>query len=301
MAETVIRYRGKRDDLIRKLRELPGVFAGRIPDPNKITESVLMAAGVTLLGKVQDSYVTKSEGGTDAMGITWQPLSPVTLSLRRKGTTSAKAMVKLGKMFKDAPKSRQRLIRRNYQKLKELYESDMAERGKPGSRAKRAAIRILHLTKPYITEARFKKTLAELNRSDFLKTIRGKKKLKTAREMIRDREAIKRTSLAGAFALILRDTGRLLNSLSPEHRGSVDQQLKIAPGVLTVGSNVSYFVYHQSNEPRKLKKDGTPILPRRQVLPDETHPMPDSWKNAMGSTIVNAISSKEFWTSYLSI
>lgn len=295
---TVLRYKGSRPQLLKELKALPRVFAGKEPDRGAAVESVMLAGGLTLLGRVQDAYEIKSAGGIGDDGIQWAPLSPVTLALRRKGPGGAKAIVRLGKSFKNAPLARQKLIRRNYQRLRDLYESDMSVRGHPGAQSKRVAIRILKLTKPYITPDHFKKTLAELNRSDFLKTIRGKTRLKTAKQMVQDRAAIKRTSFVAAFALILRDTGILLGSLSPDVRSS-DMINKFEPGALTIGSNVEYMKYHQSSAPRKLKADGTPRLPRRQILPDDDKPIPPTWWVAVVGTIRQAMAQPQFWTAYL--
>ena len=63
---------------------------------------------------------------------------------------------------------------------------------------------------------------------------------------------------------ILRDTGRLLNSLSPGLPGNI---LDSRPGEIIIGTNVSYAQYHQS---------GTPRMPARPLWPPP-RTWPASW------------------------
>lgn len=82
---------------------------------------------------------------------------------------------------------------------------------------------------------------------------------------------------------ILRDTGILLNSLSP----GVDppfQVLRTEPGVVIVGTNVTCAKYHHSDKPRKMKKDGTPKLPQRRLWPTV-----DKWPSKWTGLIVKKV------------
>lgn len=79
---------------------------------------------------------------------------------------------------------------------------------------------------------------------------------------------------------ILRDTGVLLNSLTPgiltqdgyeppQLEGGDEQIFEVNPGVVIIGSDVAYAAAHNFGIEGK--------LPRRQFLPDEEKPVPALW------------------------
>jgi hypothetical protein len=86
-------------------------------------------------------------------------------------------------------------------------------------------------------------------------------------------------TLGGRQVEILRDTGVLLNSLSPgtlegeqytkpEGEGGEEQIFELGDGYIAVGTNVAYAGPHQH---------GTKHIPARPFLPDEDHPVPQIW------------------------
>lgn len=258
-------FRGTREELNAAVKRLLAVMAGKETDPTGRVDQMMTAVGLEVLGKIHDAYAEKSQGGMDQLGITWPPLSQVTLALRRKDSSTA-TVERAKSELKNLPLARRKLIGIQYSRLFKLYT---AAKGQFSDRkslmARKYARRLVELMKPYIAPGRYKKLVGELSKT------------------LPDPRA-RRLAIAGATALILRDTGRLLNSLSPQFSGP-DRILRVAPGTVTVGSNVRtktgipLLALHNSSAPRKLKKDGTPKLPRRQVLPDLQHPMPDSWKH----------------------
>lgn len=66
-------FRGTKEQLKALLRQLPGILAGTAPDPTGIGERLRIRMGNAFLAKVQNEYILKSTGGTDAAGITWEP------------------------------------------------------------------------------------------------------------------------------------------------------------------------------------------------------------------------------------
>lgn len=273
-----IRIVGNRSEVLQRIKDLPAVLAGRIPDAHGVADGLLTAMGVAVLGRVHDSYVTKSTGGTDEMGIRWQPLSPVTLALRTKNS-SAKVAARLAKDVPTLSPARRRLFLHHSTALRELYRAETLGSA-DGLAARRHAMKLLELMRSNISPTRYARLRGELSKEQ-------------------KPERAERLVLAGAMAEILRDTGRLLNSFSPEVV-SPDRRLEVRPGRIAIGSNVEYFKYHQSPEPRKKKADGSDKLPRRQVLPDESHPMPESWKDDMRSSLVASLRDPNFWIHYLS-
>lgn len=269
-------FHGRKADLIARLKQLGPILSGKAPDPGDIATDLLMPMGVALLGKIQDDYVKKSEGGTGEIGGRWAPLAASTLAMRRKGPTGAKAVAKLKRAARQVPAERQRLIQTHYNRLLELYRGG---EGTPGAAARMHARHLLRLMTPYMAAGRVKRLERELTQQQQPKQQR-------------------RLALAGAFSLILRDTGRLLNGLSPQ-LNSPDRQLIVTPGAISIGSNVDYLKYHQSSLPRRMKADGTPRLPRRQVLPDDQTPIPESWRQEMSAAFADGLRSEGFWRKFL--
>lgn len=272
-----IRWHGSAEELRDRLDRLGSFLTGQEPDQGGIVQQLQLAVGTELLGKVKTAYTDKAEGDTDEMGISWPALAASTLALRHKGT-SARVVKKLGDSIPNLPKHRQRLIRQQYLRLVELYRAEEFS-SKAGARARRVAQRLLRLMRPHITAARYKKLTKEL-----------------AKPLRHDQAQA--LAIAGAFSLILRDTGRLLNSLTPGTK-SADQVLESEPGQIAVGSNVDYLKYHQSDRPRKKKRDGTDRLPRRQVLPDDAKPIPPGWWADMLAVYSRGLASQPFWQGFL--
>lgn len=82
-----VSFHGSRADLMRIMRQVPAVLAGRAPDPWGIAHGLQLRLGVGLLSKVQQSFIQKSRGETGDDGVTWPPLKRATIAQRR--TTSA--------------------------------------------------------------------------------------------------------------------------------------------------------------------------------------------------------------------
>jgi hypothetical protein len=216
-----------------------------------------------------------------ATGQPWEPLAPTTLALRRKNA-SAKTVAKLQRAFSSLPAHRQRLIKRQYQRLVQVYGDTAALGTHNSGRLRRAALGILERMRPNITPGRYKQLKTELKKKTPL-------------------EKAERLAVAGSYALILRDSGRLFNSLGPALRGGGEQLLAVTPGQVVVGSGVKYGDYHTSPKPRKIsKRTGKPKLPRRQFLPDDLNPMPATWWTAATTALTRGMVTPSFWATYLS-
>lgn len=283
MSVTTIRIRGTRAQVVNRLLQIGPTLAGKVRDIQGIVPEAFVAMGLAVLGMAHAHFDRLSQGGRGDDGTEWPDLSPVTLGLRDKNT-APKAIQGLMEEVKNAPAYRKRMFERNLNKMKALFEvggggNESANIDAPGIRKK--ALRILELMKPYITEARYERTKKQLE----LRGPKGKKR----------RQYFERVAVASAGALILRDTGRLFNSLSPILR-TEDQIVKASPGAIEIGTNVEYAKYHQSNEPRKLKADGTPILPRRHFLPDT---MPEEWLKEAAKTLKEMVVSPAFIVRFL--
>lgn len=264
--------------VINKVANLEKYLSGELPDDTGAIRDALTAVGLVTLANVHNHFNKLSQGGTGDDGTVWERLSVVTLALRRKDTGISAISRMLdeltGKNGKASP-SRRRMFLNNAKRMRAFYERG-ADRA-----ARRRALKILELMKPYISDTRYNKTKKELE--DIGK---GKK----------SRKAVNRLIMASAGALILRDTGDLFNSLEP-YLGAIGQIFNLGPGWVEIGTKKSYAKYHQSPEPRKLKADGTPILPRRPFIPDK---IPQSWYDDAVNTLRSILGSANWMLKFLS-
>lgn len=264
--------------VINKVANLEKYLSGELPDDTGAIRDALTAVGLVTLANVHNHFNKLSQGGTGDDGTVWERLSVVTLALRRKDTGISAISRMLdeltGKNGKVSP-SRRRMFLNNAKRMRAFYERG-ADRA-----ARRRALKILELMKPYISDTRYNKTKKELE--DIGK---GKK----------SRKAVNRLIMASAGALILRDTGDLFNSLEP-YLGAIGQIFNLGDGWVEIGTKKSYARYHQSPEPRKLKADGTPILPRRPFIPDK---IPQSWYDDAVNTLRSILGSANWMLKFLS-
>jgi hypothetical protein len=275
-----IRYTGDPADVARKFADLPRYLAGELPDATGAIRDALTAVGLSVLANVHEHFRLLSEGGRGHDGSVWEELSAVTLALRRKEYTPA-AIARLTNEFAkgvpwEVPKHRRRLLQRQAKALREFYTSP----GAPARAKRRRALRLLELMRPHISKTRYNKTKSEIEKLRNWADPKGK---------------LRRVVFAGAAALILRDEGALFNSLEP-HIGAADQHFAAGPGWVEVGTTLSYAKYHQSPEPRRLRADGRPVLPRRPIFPDA---VPKKWLDDAREALRRVISTRAWVVKFL--
>ena len=56
-------------------------------------------------------------------------------------------------------------------------------------------------------------------------------------------------------------------------------------GGVRVFNPTTYAMYHQSDGPRKVRKDGQPILPRRMMVPDSKMGVPIAWAQMLNNAM----------------
>src|SRR5262245_1258321 len=79
-----LRLRLSRERARAALLALPGVLAGRLPDPGGTVRQLAEAVGVEALSIIKQEFVVKARGGTDGAGIVWKPLSPAYVAYKRR-------------------------------------------------------------------------------------------------------------------------------------------------------------------------------------------------------------------------
>lgn len=267
-----LRLQMTRPEFVARLRDFPGTFTGRVPDTSRIVEPVVMAGALAMLARLYAHAMRLARGGTGDDGIRLEPLKAPTLALRQKVTTKSALSRLVSEVRKQGP-ARRKLFLTQLKRARTVFSD---------ARQRRVTLSILRRIKPTITEKRYNE-LFKLLHSKPPKLSRRPKNASPRQNALYDRlDTIKLKkyqkklnvfAFAAAGALILYDSGRMVGAFSPAYQGG-DQKREVKPGGFTLGNNVDYFVFHQSDEPRKLGKDGKPRLPRRNLIPDV---IPDSW------------------------
>lgn len=239
-----IYFKGNRADLRRILGGLPGILAGRAPDPLGIALGLKLRVGVAVLSFIQDWFDTKADGGTDPGGVKWAPLSKAYLAYQRRFGKNEQKDLATGaglnpKLNKFAPGGKKGLLTEmELKSWRGIYSTTLARLRFAG-----------------VPEARAKNIAA------------GK-----AWAIMKDRGAKTKLEVFGNRKVqILRDTGILRNSLSPgiedQPSGANEQIFDVTkPGEVIVGTNVPYARAHH---------EGRGNVPKRPLWPD-----PEDWPEA---------------------
>lgn len=83
MAERLVRFRGTRADLYRRIDQMRrDLSEGRLVSSGG--SSLLVRIGLAVLQKAHEQFKLKVKGGTDDGGVRWPPLSRYTLQKRRR-------------------------------------------------------------------------------------------------------------------------------------------------------------------------------------------------------------------------
>lgn len=247
---TKIYFKGTKPEARELVAKLRNILVGREPDTLGVAKGFQATIGFAALTDIKESFITKSRGGTDEMGITWQPLSKRYLAYgRRLGPGEGPELKRasgLGRGHRLAPGQN-----------KGLLTADQLKRWRT--------------IFAYMT-ARFSLTMTM-----------GEAKAKAAAvawAKLKAEGAKTKLDVYGNRTVdILRDTGVLLNSLTPgqlqgteyvkpSERGGNEQIFDLKPGSITVGTNVKYASTHQ---------DGKGKVPQRQFLPRDGNQVPQPW------------------------
>lgn len=251
-------FKGSRAELRTMVYRLGAILAGREADTSHIARGFLLALGVAALSDIKDAFVTKSRGGTDEMGIKWPALSRAYLAYGRRfgrgekvGLTRAAGLDP--KLNRFAPGRDKGLLTKDQLKRWREIFARMVPR--------------FYMSTGNI---QFAKTRAAQIAWATLKREGAKTKL----EVFGSRQAE-----------ILRDTGVLLNSLSPgimggspgpnasyskpSLAGGEQQIFELSAAQVSVGTTVAHAAAH--NKPIKA------TVPRRQFLPDDASQVPEVW------------------------
>ncbi len=256
-------FRGSRDDARRIVVKLSLALTGRDHAAAGVARSVFIAIGMAALSDIKADFVRKARGGTGEDGVKWKPLKKETIAYSRRFGKGEKSSLKkaagLGRGHRFAPGGRPGLMSATQLKQwKAIYASVLrrlmasADAGEAKSRAAKIAWAVM--------KKRGVKTMLQ---------VFGNRSVET-----------------------LRDTGVLLNSLSPgqmvgdgyQKPAGVgdDQVFDITARGVIVGTNVPYAPTHQNGDPER-------GVPARPFLP--VGDPPEVWRQRwldVGATAVAA-------------
>lgn len=227
----------------RRVSDVPRMLSGRMPDGRggALARGFALRLAVVAMTIIKTAYLVKAKGGTDEAGERWKPLSAFTIAERMKKGKRARESRKL---------KRARLA---VEKAEAAY--------------KRAKSRILK--SPSLR--------GFLKNAD--RQTAAKARLWAARKKLN--RAVDEYRAALGSIEILRDTGRLYNSLSPGFTGALrpDGAMEVVPGMVTFGTNVKYARRHQYGDRR---------CPQRRLWP-EIGKWPRSWHNQINDAAASGI------------
>lgn len=264
-----IRFVGSRAQVTEIANQLAAIMAGREVDTYGISNGFLLSLGFGALSDIRQAFIDKAAGRTGEDRVKWEPLSPQTIANRRVGR---------------ADQGYGKRVTRN-----------------PGQSSLEAAQQALLIRRRVqIVNRETKKALNRFRASGLTEG----EALRRARIV----GQLKATQLTGKTKVetlghrqveILRDTGVLLNSLSPglfslqggfgtytkpAGDGGDEQIFRVEPGAVIVGTTVAYASAHQ----RGNKAKG---LPARKILPDKSLPVPDIWWERWSGIAVVALAA----------
>jgi hypothetical protein len=255
MAGDTIYFRGTRQDAKRAIRRTAAMVTGRESDVLNVKRGVALAVGMSALSDIKEAFVVKADGGTGEDGIKWKPLSPAYLAYgRRFGTreqTGLKKASGLGRQHRHGIGANTGLLTKDE---KREWQSIFASRLQ----------RFLLTMPPAMAKA---------------------KAAAIAWTIMKNRGAQTKLNVFGHRKVqMLRDTGVLLNSLSPgimsdlgpdavyqkpSDEGGDKQIFDVLDHGVIVGTNVAYAAAHQYGS----KKQG---IPARPFLPEPKN-IPALW------------------------
>jgi hypothetical protein len=230
--------------VLNAIARLPQVASGVMP-PHLLANAILIRIGLAVLGRIKTAFVVKSRGGTDDTGLRWKPLSPHTIAYhRRHPQKSRKGRTLLRRLPAQSKRAAYRpsfaLTKRQREKWWRLYRRGVAIYGNHPAGKKRSAAGAW-----IILKREGARTLMDL--------------------------------YGHAQVEILRDTGLLLNSLTPGIARSnrrpppvKNQVFRLEPGVVTIGTNRLWAWTHHHGVPGK--------IPQRRLWPDPRN-WPTTWWN----------------------
>lgn len=254
-------FHGNREQARQTAIRLRATLTGRVPDPRGIAKGVFATLGMLALSDIKADFVRKADGATGEDGNTWPPLSREYLAYGR------------------------RFGRGEQKKLKDAYGLGRRHHLAPGD------------NKGLLTAAqlkRWRKLFAGHLQRLLVSLPEGAAKARAAQiawTIIKSEGAQTKINVFGGRKVqILRDTGILLNSISPgrivngeyqlpTREGGEEQIFQTIVNGVIVGTNVPYAATHNYGDPSRK-------IPKREFLPEK---VPQVWLDRWASGTERAL------------
>lgn len=234
VAEQTIHTQATRTDIRQAIASIPAHMRGAA------ASAIMLRVGLALLGRIRTAFIAKARGGTDEAGDRWAPLSPKTIAYSRRhrkleGNPSDSPIYSKAKNKPWIPKASKRassapsyaLTNKQRARWWQVYRQQLAIY--KGNKGHAAAVAWIVLKREGATTLIDKYVTAKVE--------------------------------------ILRDTGLLLNSLSPGI-GGAEQVLRTGPGECIVGTNRKWAGCHHRGVPGR--------IPQRRLWPEPGR-WPKNW------------------------
>jgi hypothetical protein len=238
MSETTIYVAATRQEVRQAIQQIPSGAMGE-NGAKAAADAMMLRTGFAALKHIKDAFIAKSRGGTDEAGDRWKPLKRETVAYGR----------------------------RHRKKAGDPSESRVFSRAKNLPWIPRSSGRAAYAPSYALTDKQ-KERWWDVYRQQ-LARFRGNKAAaaKFAWAVLKGEGATTLIAQYGdAQVDILRDTGILLNSLSPGV-DSGTQIMRVGHGEVIVGTNVPYAVYHH---------EGRGHNPQRRLWPSPAK-WPSRW------------------------
>ncbi len=238
MAETIVYVRATRAAVRQAVDHSPQ----QARSTGAAAKAMMVRCGTVALGRIMRAFIEKSRGGTDEAGDSWKPLKPTTIAYGRRHRKKPGNPRTQGPVFSRA------------KRLPWIPKKQIRAGFAPS----------------YALTAKQRDRWWQVY-SQGLAMFRGNKGSAARRAWaILKREGA--TTLIAEYGNakvdILRDTGLLLNSLSPGTSSS-NQVFRVLPGEVIVGTNRKHAGTHHRGNPSR-------GLPQRRLWPDPKR-WPSSW------------------------
>ncbi len=230
-----IYFRGTRQELRAVSFALANMLAGREADTFGVRRGFLLSLGFGALSDIKQAYIEKARGGTDEMGIKWEPLKPATIANRRVGPRDKDNDADI--------KERERVRRNAERRLFKRFRLSMPE-SEARARARRAAAQV--------ATRETGKTKVE--------TLGGREV-----EILRDTGVLFNSLSPG----LLSGAGASATYQRPSQDGGDQQVFDVHQNGVIVGTNVQYAATHQQGDSAR-NIPARPFLPPTESSIPET-------------------------------
>lgn len=128
-------WRGTKEELFRRLAQLPLALAGRLPEAHKAAAVVSKAIGIEMTSCVRENFIEKGRGGGGVDSRPWKPLSPAYVAYGRRHAGLTQKRTRAGK----AGRAGRPLLTAAQDKLWRAVYASCLRRGDDSSTAARKA------------------------------------------------------------------------------------------------------------------------------------------------------------------